>query len=276
MQFSPIRSFGFIDTPTHSLWRLFMSNRLLQRDYFRNILKYGAIMTNKVCVIIGGGSGMGAAVAREMNKRNYDLALMSPSKNCEILANQLGGIAVRGKAENATDLQELFNTTMNRYGRIDSLLIHVGGPPKGDLLEISDEDWITANEMVLLPVIRMSKLVTPIMQAQGGGSIVNITTFSAFEPSLTFPTSSVYRVGVSSFTKLYSDRYGADNIRMNCLLPGFTDSLDLPQRFADMSVFKRLASAEEQAKAAAFLLTEDSSYITGQSIRNDGGVTRSM
>lgn len=276
MQFSPIKSFGFIDTPTHSLWRLFMSNRLLQRDYFRNILKYGAIMTNKVCVIIGGGSGMGAAVAREMDKRNYDLALMSPSENCEILRNELGGIAVRGKAENATDLQELFNTTMNKYGRIDSLLIHVGGPPKGDLLEISDEDWITANEMVLLPVIRMSKLVTPIMQAQGGGSIVNITTFSAFEPSLTFPTSSVYRVGVSSFTKLYSDRYGADNIRMNCLLPGFTDSLDLPQRFADMSVFKRLASAEEQAKAAAFLLTEDSSYITGQSIRNDGGVTRSM
>ena len=233
-------------------------------------------MTNKVCVIIGGGSGMGAAVAREMKKRHYDLALMSPSKNCEILANELEGIAVKGKAENATDLQGLFNTTMEKYRRIDSLLIHVGGPPKGDLLEISDEDWVTANEMVLLPVIRMSKLVTPVMQSQGGGSIVNITTFSAFEPSLIFPTSSVYRVGVSSFTKLYSDRYGADNIRMNCLLPGFTDSLDLPQKFADMSVFKRLASAEEQARAAAFLLTEDSSYITGQSIRNDGGVTRSM
>ena len=233
-------------------------------------------MTNKVCVIIGGGSGMGAAVAREMKKRHYDLALMSPSKNCEILANELRGIAVKGKAENATDLQGLFNTTMEKYRRIDSLLIHVGGPPKGDLLEISDQDWIIANELVLLPVIRMSKFVTPVMQSQGGGSIVNITTFSAFEPSLIFPTSSVYRVSVSSFTKLYSDRYGADNIRMNCLLPGFTDSLDLPQKFADMSVFKRLARAEEQARAAAFLLTEDSSYITGQSIRNDGGVTRSM
>ena len=130
--------------------------------------------------------------------------------------------------------------------------------------------------MILLPVMRMSKLVTPLMQAQGGGSIVNITTFSAFEPSLTFPTSSVYRVGVSSFTKLYSDRYGEDNIRMNCLLPGFTNSLDLPQKFADMAVLKRLARAEEQAKAAAFLLTDDSSYITGQSIRADGGVTRHM
>ena len=233
-------------------------------------------MKEKVCVILGGGKGMGAAVAREMNKRHYRLALMSPSENCEKLANELNGIAVRGKAENAADTQALFDATMEKYGRIDSLLIHVGGPPKGDLLDIADEDWIKANEMVLLPVIRMSKLVTPIMKDQGGGSIVNITTFSAFEPSLTFPTSSVYRVGVSSFTKLYSDRYGSNNIRMNCLLPGFTDSLDLPQKFADMSTFKRLASAEEQARAAAFLLSDDSTYITGQSIRSDGGVTRHM
>ena len=233
-------------------------------------------MKEKVCVIVGGGKGMGAAVAREMNKRRYRLALRSPSENCEKLANELDGIAVRGKAENAADTQALFDATMEKYGRIDSLLIHVGGPPKGDLLDISDEDWIKANEMVLLPVIRMSKLVTPIMKDQGGGSIVNITTFSAFEPSLTFPTSSVYRVGVSSFTKLYSDRYGSNNIRMNCLLPGFTDSLDLPQKFADMSTFKRLASAEEQARAAAFLLSDDSTYITGQSIRSDGGVTRHM
>lgn len=233
-------------------------------------------MKEKVCVIVGGGKGMGAAVAREMNKRHYRLALMSPSENCEKLANELDGIAVRGKAENTADTQALFDATMEKYGRIDSLLIHVGGPPKGDLLDIADEDWIKANEMVLLPVIRMSKLVTPIMKDQGGGSIVNITTFSAFEPSLTFPTSSVYRVGVSSFTKLYSDRYGSNNIRMNCLLPGFTDSLDLPQKFADMSTFKRLASAEEQARAAAFLLSDDSTYITGQSIRSDGGVTRHM
>lgn len=233
-------------------------------------------MADKVCVVIGGGKGMGGAVAREMHGRGYKLALMSPSENCENLAGELGGIAVRGKAENSADTEKLFNHTMETYGRIDAMLIHVGGPPKGDLLDIPEEDWMKANEMVLMPVIRMAKLVTPVMQAQGGGSIVNITTFSAFEPSLTFPTSSVYRVGVSSFTKLYSDRYGADNIRMNCLLPGFTDSLDLPQKFADMAVFKRLARAEEQAKAAAFLLSDDSSYITGQSIRADGGVTRHM
>ena len=233
-------------------------------------------MTEKSCLIIGGGRGMGASTAREMHARDYKLALMSPSESCETLATELGGVALRGKAENAEDTKAIFDLAMERYGRIDACLIHVGGPPKGDLLEIPEEDWDRANEMILKPVIRMAKLLTPVMEAQGGGSIVNITTFSAFEPSLTFPTSSVYRVGVSSFTKLYSDRYGPANIRMNCLLPGFTDSLDLPQKFADMSALGRLARAEEQAKAAAFLLTDDSSYITGQSLRVDGGVTRHM
>ena len=144
------------------------------------------------------------------------------------------------------------------------------------MLDIADDDWDKANQMVLKPVITLAKLVTPLMAKQGGGSIVNITTFSSLEPSLTFPTSSVYRASVSAFTKLYSDRYAAENIRMNCLLPGFTDSLDLPQKFADMAPMKRLAKAEEQAKAAAFLLTDDSSFITGQSLRSDGGLTRGL
>ena len=233
-------------------------------------------MAEKTCLVIGGGRGMGAATAKEMQKRGYKLSLMSPSDSCEQLAKELNGIALRGKAEVPENLKSIIDFTMEKYGRIDSVLVHVGGPPKGDLLEIEDEDWDKANQMIIKPVIRIAKLVTPIMLEQGGGSIVNITTFSAFEPSLTFPTSSVYRAGVSSFTKLFSDRYGADNIRMNCLLPGFTDSLNLPDEFAKLSSLNRLARAEEQAKAAAFLLSDDSSYITGQSIRSDGGVTRHM
>ena len=231
-------------------------------------------MAAKNCIIIGGGRGMGAATAREMQARGYTLGLMSPSKSCEALAEELGAFAHRGKAEIYEDLEALVEKSIKAYGRIDAVLTHVGGPPKGDLLDIVDSEWDKAHGMILRPVIQIAKLVTPIMQKQGGGSIVNITTFSAFEPSLTFPTSSVYRAAVSSFTKLYSDRYGADNIRMNCLLPGFTDSLDLPDEFAQMSALKRLARADEQAKAAAFLLSDESSYITGQSIRVDGGVTR--
>lgn len=232
-------------------------------------------MTDKTCLIIGGGRGMGAAIAREMHARSYKLALMSPTETCEKLAEELDGVAHRGKAETAADTQAIFDLAISTYGRIDACLIHVGGPPKGDLLDISEDDWNRAGEMILKPVIRMAKLLTPVMEKQGGGSIVNITTYSTFEPSLMFPTSSVYRVGVSSFTKLYSDRYGTANIRMNCLLPGFTDSLAV-EKFAGHAALKRIARVEEQAKAAAFLLTDDSSYITGQSLRVDGGATRSI
>lgn len=232
-------------------------------------------MTDKVCLITGGGRGMGAAVARAMHARGYKLVLMSPSENCETLAAELGGVARRGVAQSAADLKGIVDLAVSTYGRIDAVLNHTGHPPKGDLLEITDENWDLANDMIVKSVIRMARLVTPVMEAQGGGSIVNITTYAAFEPSLWFPASCVYRAGVSSFTKLYSDRYGPKNIRMNCLLPGFTDSLDVG-KFADLAALKRIGRVEEQAKAAAFLLSDDSSYITGQSLRVDGGLTRHM
>lgn len=232
-------------------------------------------MTDKVCLITGGGRGMGAAVAREMARRGYRLALMSPSESCEKLADELGGVARRGVAQSADDLQGIVDLAMRTWGRIDAVLNHTGHPPKGDLLAIADTDWDLAHEMILKSVIRMARLVTPVMEAQGGGAIVNITTYAAFEPTAMFPASCVYRLGVSSFTKLYADRYGAANIRMNCLLPGFTDSLDV-ERFGDQAALKRIGRVDEQAKAAAFLLTDDSSYITGQSLRVDGGITRSI
>jgi NAD(P)-dependent dehydrogenase (short-subunit alcohol dehydrogenase family) len=232
-------------------------------------------MTGKVCLIVGGGAGMGAAVAREMHARGYKLALMSPSDSARVLAAELGGVSYQGVAQSAENLAGLFDLTMTTYGRVDAVLNHTGHPPKGDLLEITDENWDLANDMIVKSVVRMARLVTPVMEAQGGGSIVNITTYAAFEPSLWFPASCVYRAGVSAFAKLYSDRYGPKNIRMNCLLPGFTDSLDV-EKYGELAALKRVGRVEEQAKAAAFLLTDDSSYITGQSLRVDGGLTRSI
>ncbi len=231
--------------------------------------------SDKVCLVTGGGRGIGAAVAREMHARGYRLALMSPSESCEQLAAELGGVARRGVAQCADDLKGIVDLAMSRYGRIDAALTHTGHPPKGELLEITDENWDLANDMIVKFVVRMARLLTPIMEAQGGGSIVNVTTYATFEPSLWFPASCVYRAGVSSFTKLYADRYGPKNIRMNCLAPGFTDSLDVA-KFGELAALRRIARVEEQAKAAAFLLCDDSSYVTGQTLRVDGGLTRSM
>lgn len=144
-------------------------------------------MTEKVCLITGGGRGIGAAVAREMAGRGYRVVLMSPSESCEKLGAELGGIARRGVAQSEADLKGVVDQALSTYGRIDAVLNHTGHPPKGDLLAITDSNWDLAHDMILKSVIRMARLVTPIMEGQGGGSIVNVTTFATFEPTAMFP-----------------------------------------------------------------------------------------
>lgn len=228
----------------------------------------------RIAIVTGGGRGMGGAIARELHARGYGLALMAPSDSAEKLARELGAIGLRGSAGEAKDLEALVDKALSAHGRIDAVVNHTGGPPKGDLLEIADEKWILGLELVLLSVVRMCRLVTPVMERQGAGAIVNITTFSAFEPDPRFPVSSAMRAGLGAFTKLYADRYAARGIRMNCILPGFIDSLDHGEETRQSVPMKRIGTVEEIAKTAAFLLSEDAGYITGQNLRVDGGFTR--
>lgn len=217
---------------------------------------------------------MGAAIARELHERGYRLALMSPSQSAATLAGELSGVAVQGSAENPKDLRRLVDCAVEAFGRIDAVVNHTGHPPKGELLDITDENWMTGNEVLLMPVIRMARLVTPLMLRQRKGAYVNITTFAALEPTLAFPVSCAYRAAVSVFTKLFAERYAAENIRMNALLPGYIDSLAHAAGTAEKVPMRRIGTMREIAKTAAFLLSDDAGYLTGQSIRVDGGVTR--
>ncbi|MFB2549843.1 SDR family oxidoreductase [Ensifer soli] len=234
----------------------------------------GQDATGPVAIVTGGGRGMGGAIARELSANGYRLALMSPSESCETLAAELGAVARRGSTETAADIEAIVALAMDTYGRIDAVVNFAGHPPKGDLLDISDENWARGSDMMVLSLVRMARLVTPIMLKQGKGVFLNLTTYAAFEPSLVFPVSCAYRAAAGAFTKLYSDRYAADNIRMNCLLPGFIDSLAHKPETADKVPMKRIGTMEEIAKTAAFLLSDGAGYITGQNIRVDGGVTR--
>ncbi|MBP6786971.1 MAG: SDR family oxidoreductase, partial [Candidatus Promineofilum sp.] len=167
-------------------------------------------------------------------------------------------------------------STLAHYGRIDAVVNNTGHPPKGDLLDISDADWHLGLDLLVLNVVRMARLVTPVFVRQGGGAMVNISTFSAFEPELTFPVSSSLRSGLAGFTKLYADRYAADGIRINNVLPGYMDNY--PESAANLAKIpmKRYAQVQEVAKTVRFLLSDDAGYITGQNIRVDGGITHSL
>lgn len=230
----------------------------------------------KVAVITAGGSGMGAAAARRLAKDGYAVAILSSSGKGEALAHELGGIGVTGSNQSQDDLQRVVELAMARWGRIDALVNSAGHGPRATILELSDADWHTGMEVYFLNAVRATRLVVPIMQQQGKGAIVNISTAWAFEPSEMFPTSAVMRAGLASFTKIFADTYAAQNIRMNNVLPGWIDSLAATEERRASVPMERYGKAEEIAGTIAFLLSDDAGYITGQNVRVDGGITRAI
>jgi NAD(P)-dependent dehydrogenase (short-subunit alcohol dehydrogenase family) len=232
--------------------------------------------SGQVAVITASGRGIGAACARALRARGYAVALMSRSDGAVRLAHELGGIGLQGSVSVLTDLQRLIEATMNAYGRIDVVVNNTGDPPQADLLNLSDHQWQEALDLILLNVFRMARLVTPIMLAQGGGAFVNISAADAYEPDAKFPIGSTYRAALGVWSKLYADRYAAQGIRMNCVLPGIVMEREEPVRpDIEASVpLKRPATYSEIANVVAFLLSSDASYLTGENIRVDGGLTR--
>ncbi|AGS25681.1 SDR family oxidoreductase [Rhizobium etli] len=230
----------------------------------------------KVALITAGGSGMGAAAARRLAADGYRVAVLSSSGKGEALADELGGVGVTGSNQSNDDLKRLVALAMERWGRIDALVNSAGHGPRAPVLEISDEDWHKGMEIYFLSAVRPIRLVTPIMERQGGGAIVNISTAWAFEPSPMFPTSAVFRAGLASFTKIFADTYAAMNIRLNNVLPGWIDSLPATAERRDSVPMGRYGTSEEIAATIAFLLSEGAGYITGQNIRVDGGIARSV
>lgn len=230
----------------------------------------------KVALITAGGSGMGAAAAERLAADGFKVAILSSSGRGEELAKTLGGVGVTGSNQSPDDLGKLVELAVSAWGRIDVLVNSAGHGPRAPILDISDEDWHRGMEVYLLNVIRPTRLVTPHMQKQRAGSIINISTAWAFEPSPMFPTSAVFRAGLASFTKIFAETYAAENIRMNNILPGWIDSLPATEERRDSVPMKRYGTSEEIAATVSFLASAGAAYMTGQNIRVDGGLTRSV
>ena len=233
-------------------------------------------MTTKVAMITAAGSGMGAAIARKLAQDGFGIAVLSSSGKGEALAKELGGVGVTGSNQSTADLQRLVDLAMDRWGRIDALVNSAGHGPRAPVLELSDDDWHKGLEVYFLGAVRPTRLVVPIMQRQKAGAIVNISTFAAFEPDPVFPTSGVFRAGLASFVKLVADRYAVDNIRINNVLPGFIDSLPEKSEFRSRIPMQRYGKSSEVAELVALLASDRAAYLTGQNIRIDGGITRSV
>jgi len=233
-------------------------------------------MSSKVALITAAGSGMGAAAARRLAADGFQVGILSSSGKGEALAAELGGIGVTGSNQSVDDLQRLVDLAVQRWGRVDVLVNSAGHGPRAPILDITDEDWHRGMDTYLLNVIRPTRLVTPLMQQAGGGAIINISSAWAFEPSDMFPTSAVFRAGLAAFTKLFADKYAPDNIRINNVLPGWIDSLPQREERRAGVPMQRYGTSDEVAATIAFLASHGAGYITGQNLRVDGGLMRSV
>jgi NAD(P)-dependent dehydrogenase (short-subunit alcohol dehydrogenase family) len=215
---------------------------------------------------------------------------MSNSGGAVRVAQELGCVALTGSVLCQTDLEALVALALSRHGRIDAVVTNTISPswsttpqvspyelaPDGHLLDIPDAAWHEMLDGLLLPVVRIARLVTPHMQKAGGGVFLNISGMGAAVPCIAYPFGATMRRALTGFTKLYATRYGRDGIRMNNILPGFIDNYEWSPALTSNIPLARSGTLEEVAKAAAFLLDKDSAYVTGQDILVDGGVVRGL
>jgi NAD(P)-dependent dehydrogenase (short-subunit alcohol dehydrogenase family) len=248
----------------------------------------------KVAIVTGAGQGIGAACARELAADGYSCVLMSPSDRSEKLARELGGVGLQGSALNVADLKRLVDTAVKHYGRIDAAVTNTGNLARikpgaslrtgnaydpqlySELIDIEDQEWHDSLDYYFLNVVRILRLVTPVMRKQGGGSIVNISSLAALEPRLTYPLSSPIRTATLAFIKTYADRYARENIRINSVLPGFMGNREFTPAVIESIPMARRGGLEELASTVRFLLSPGAGYITGQSILVDGGSNRAI
>lgn len=236
-------------------------------------------MADKVAIVTASSRGIGAACARLLAERGYRLSLMSRSDGATGLAAELCGIGRQGSVTEPEDLAALVDQTLQHYGRVDLVVNNTGDPARGPLLELLDSQWHQDLDLILLNVGRMARLVTPVMLKQGSGAFVNISAADAYEPDSRFPIGSTLRAALGAWTKLYADQYAGHGIRMNCVLPGIVLPAGSEAFRADIGrrvPSGRAASYEEIAQVVAFLGSDQASYITGQNLRVDGGLIRSV
>ncbi|MCB8821375.1 SDR family oxidoreductase [Microvirga rosea] len=230
----------------------------------------------QVAIVTAASKGMGAAIAKELHRRGYRLALLARSEGLQDVARETDALAVQGSVTEPADLERLVKSALDTFGRIDAVVNHTGHPPKGDLLAIPDADWHTGLDVVMMNTVRTARLVTPLMEKAGRGAFVNVSSFAAYEPDADFPVSAALRTALAAFTKLYAERYAKAGIRMNNVLPGFIDSLPEKAERTSRIPMGRYGTVDEIAKTVAFLLSDDAGYITGQNILVDGGLVRGI
>jgi meso-butanediol dehydrogenase/(S,S)-butanediol dehydrogenase/diacetyl reductase len=251
---------------------------------------------DKVGLVTGAGSGIGRAVAIGFAQRGGKVAVVDINRdNATIVAATIhaaGGaaIAITADLTKLPEIEAMFTQTLDAFGRLDMLHNNAFGVPstlqKGRMAPVAEIDqdvWDYTLQIGLTAVMQATRRVLPVMQKQGGGTIINTASISGLFGDYGIAAYNAMKAGVINFTRVVAMEYAGDNIRCNCICPGAIDtpllqrSLTTIQGFADEAIaaipMGRLGTPEEMANVVLFLASDLASYVTGSAFVADGGLT---
>jgi 3-oxoacyl-[acyl-carrier protein] reductase len=256
-------------------------------------------LNDKVAVVTAASRGLGKAAAFQLAHEGASVAICARGEDvlatAEDIRRETGAdvLAVRADVTRQADVDALVGATLDRFGQIDLLIVNAGGPPPGSFLSLTPEDWRQAVDLTLMSAVRLCYAVVPHMVARGSGSIVATESVSVKQPVDNLILSNAVRLAVVGLMKSLANELGPQGIRVNTINPGSvqTERLErlmenraasndssledeLAKAAADVPL-RRIATAEEYGRAVAWLASPAASYIHGQAVMFDGGLSQS-
>ena len=258
-------------------------------------------LKGKVAVVAGASQGMGRASALGFAREGAKVAICARGEAAlndaaAAIRKETGGdvLAMTADMSKADDIKGFVNNSAKYFGRLDVIVNNAGGPPPGDFMKFSDEDWQNAFNLSFMSTMRMTREAVPHMRKVGGGRVVNITSYSVKEPIAGLVLSNAVRSAVIGLAKTLSRELARDNILFNNVCPGRIDTeraqklnqaradrvgrpvAEINREMAEEVPLGRYGTAEETADLIVFLGSDRASYITGTTIAIDGGLVRSI
>lgn len=257
-------------------------------------------LNQKVALVAASSSGLGKAVAIGLAKEGADIIICSrDSDKLKLVTEKIQkmerrSLAIPTELTQYSQVQNLVTRSIEYFGKIDILVANCGGPPSGGFLDFSIEDWKQAIDLNLMSTIYLCKEVIPHMIKQQAGRIIMITSVAVKQPIQGLILSNVARSGVAGLAKSLSNEFGKNNILVNIVCPGYTQTKRVEQLAASMSskqgiepneiiqnwakqnALGRIATPEEFANVVVFLASEKASHLTGTAIQIDGGYVKAL